>query len=373
MQKVIVSVINDLVTDQRVNKVCNTISEQGFLVLLVGRKLKTSLPMDKRTYATHRMKLLFTKGFLFYAEYNIRLFFFLLFQKADVYHANDLDTLLPNFLVCKFKRKELVYDSHEYFCFVPELVNRKMVQKTWLKIEQWIFPKLKYVFTVNESIAQAYEKHYGIKPVVLRNVPSLKNFENIPFRSRSQLSLPENKAIILLQGAGININRGAEEALQAMLYIEDALLLIIGGGDVIDKLKGITAKFNLQEKVVFKNKMPFTELIQHTRCADVGITLDKADNPNYELSLPNKLFDYIHSQIPVLSSPLIEIKKIYSRYNVGELIDNHNPEHIADKLRFMIQNEQMQLVWRQNTLLASREYNWENESIKLKEIYNKFK
>ncbi|MDQ3191523.1 MAG: glycosyltransferase [Bacteroidota bacterium] len=371
MKRVIVSVINDLVTDQRVNKVCSTLTENGFDVLLVGRKLKTSLSMDVRAYETHRMKLIFTKGFLFYAEYNIRLFFFLLIKKADIYHANDLDTLLPNYLLSKLKNKALVYDSHEYFCFVPELINRPMVQNVWLKIEQWIFPKLTYVFTVNDSIAEAYEKHYQVKPLVIRNVPSKKTFENIALKTRIELNLPENKSIILLQGAGININRGAEEALMAMQYIQDAVLVIIGGGDVLNKLKEITHKLQLENKVIFKSKMPFNQLIQYTRCADAGITLDKADNPNYAFSLPNKLFDYIHSGIPVLASGLIEIKKIFSRYNVGELIDNHNPEHIADKLNFMIHNKEMHALWRENALLASMEFNWENESLKLTQVYNK--
>ena len=370
MKKVIVSVINDLVTDQRVNKVCSTLTEAGFDVLLVGRKLRDSLPIEERPYQTHRMRLLFKKGFLFYAEFNIRLFFFLLIKKVDIYHANDLDTLLPNFLIARLKNKVLIYDTHEYFCFVPELINRPLVQWIWLKVEEWIFPKLKYVFTVNESIAKIYRKHYGIEPIVLLNVPSIKTFDSIQIKSRNELGLPENKSIILLQGAGINLNRGAEEAIEAMQYIDGGILLIIGGGDVLDKLKAKTLYLNLEDKVIFKNKMPFSRLIQYTRCANVGITLDKGNNPNYEFSLPNKLFDYIHAGLPVLASPLVEIKKIYSRYEIGEMIENHRPEHIAKKLKLMINNKEMQSVWRHNVILAAREFNWENESRKLIKVYN---
>ena len=159
--RAIVSVTNDLYTDQRVHKVCTFLVAQGYEVLLVGRKRRSSIPLPPREYKTHRMKLLFETGAKFYAFFNFRLFLFLLFRKADILVSNDLDTLLANHLANKFKRKtRLVYDSHEYFTEVPELTSRPKVQKIWLKIEEWIFPKLKDVYTVNGSIAEIYSKKY---------------------------------------------------------------------------------------------------------------------------------------------------------------------------------------------------------------------
>src|SRR3989338_2252762 len=151
-QKVILSVTNDLVTDQRVNRVCNSLLNLNYEVLLVGRQLKNSLPVNRK-YPTKRFNLLFNKGFLFYANYNVRLFWLLLFSKSTLLWSNDLDTLPANYLVSKLKGIKLVYDSHEYFTEVPELVNRPKIQKIWLSIEQWIFPKLKNVITVSNQIA----------------------------------------------------------------------------------------------------------------------------------------------------------------------------------------------------------------------------
>ena len=139
--RIYVSVSNDLFSDMRVDKVCNTLVSMGFDVHLVGRKLPNSLPLTNRNYKTKRLKLLFKKGALFYAEFNFRLFWYLLFKKHSVLLANDLDTLLANRWVSKLKGSQLVYDSHEYFTEVPELKEGSFAKNTWLKIEKQIFPK----------------------------------------------------------------------------------------------------------------------------------------------------------------------------------------------------------------------------------------
>jgi glycosyltransferase involved in cell wall biosynthesis len=338
-------------------------------VLLVGRKLNYSLPLQ-RDYKTCRMNLCFTKGFLFYAEYNLRLFFFLLFKRADLILANDLDTLLPSYLVSRIKGSEIIYDSHEYFCYVPELESRPSVQKVWLKIEKYIFPKLNKIITVNDSIAERYFEEYGKKLLVIKNVPSRKVFDTVPFKSRAELNLPQDKKIILIQGSGININRGAEEAVDAMKFLpNDYLLLIIGGGDVIEVIKSKVNADNLSEKVRLLPKMSFNDLISYTRNADLGLTLDKPDSKNYLYSLPNKLFDYIHSGIPVLASKLPEIEKVFLKYPIGLFIENHNPQHIAEKIKEACINESEKLMWKENLKKAAQEYNWENESVKLEKFY----
>ena len=157
MRKIIVSVTNDLTTDQRVSKICSSLTQNGFKVLLVGIKKKNSILIG-REYKTKRISLFFNKGFLFYAEYNFRLFLFLFFSKKDILLSNDLDTLLANFIVSKIQQKKLAYDSHELFSEVPELVNRPFIKNFWLRLEKWLLPKLKNTYTVCKSIANIYNK-----------------------------------------------------------------------------------------------------------------------------------------------------------------------------------------------------------------------
>lgn len=372
MKKAIVSVINDLSTDQRVHKVCCTLYKLGYNVTLVGREQRKSLPLAKRDYKTKRMFLLFEKGPVFYAEYQIRLFLYLLFHKADVLVSNDLDTLLPNYLITKLKPANLVYDSHELFCEVPELQANPAKKNLWKRLERWIFPKLKHVFTVNDSIAKIYGDEYRMKLNVVRNIPLLSNQLEIQQLSKTELNLPPGKKILVLQGAGINVDRGAEEAVESMKYVNDAVLVIIGSGDVIDVLKQMVIDLKLDDKVKFIGKVPFEKLLQYTYHADLGLTIDKDTNINYRYSLPNKLFDYIHAGVPVLASNLVEIRKLIFQYSIGDCIENHNPQHIADKINNILNDTETLQMWKKNTKIAAADLNWENEERQLIAVYEKF-
>jgi glycosyltransferase involved in cell wall biosynthesis len=316
------------------------------------------------------MWLVFTKGPLFYAEYNVRLFLLLMFRKSHLLFANDLDTLPACYLTSRIKKVPLVYDSHEYFTGVPELVDRPFIQGIWKRIERRLFPKLSDVITVNKSIATLYEQEYGIKLHVVRNIPPRRSIG--PPLSRSELGLPENKNIVILQGAGINVQRGAEEAIEAMKYLDNTLLLIIGGGDMIGVLQRMAADRISEGKVLFVPKQPFERLNHYTKCADLGITLDKDTNINYRYSLPNKLFDYIHAGIPVLASPMVEIKKIIEKYQIGDLIESHDPKHIALKIKQIFDNKEKRDQWKMNLKIAADELCWEKEEQVLLDILKKY-
>lgn len=370
-KKFILSVTNDLASEQRVHKVCMFLFNLGFEVTLVGREKRKSVPIDKRPYRTKRMFLFFEKGPLFYAEYNFRLFLYLVFHKVDVLVSNDLDTLLANYLASKFKGSKLVHDSHEYFTGVPELEGRGFAKAIWNKIEQWIFPKLKYAYTVNDSIAKLYRDKYGVNVSVVRNFPlRIENPTQI-LKTKHELQLPEDKKIILYQGS-VNMDRGLIESVEAMKYVNNAVLLIIGDGDILKEVKSLSQKLNLYDKVIFKKRVPFSELINYTAFADIGISLDKDTNINYKFSLPNKIFDFVHSGVPVLASNLVEIKKVFSKYEIGELTESHDPQYIGDKINGMLSDHEKIKFWKENCRKASIEFCWQNEEGILYNIYSQF-
>jgi len=364
-----VLVSNDLATDQRVMKVCESLYSWGLSPVMIGRLLPTSIDMPKLPYAHQRLNLLFSRGPLFYVNLNVRLFLKLLFMKVDGIHANDLDTLPAAFLASRIRRKPLVYDTHEYFTGVPELVRRPFVRNIWKRFESFIFPKLNHVFTVNDSIADLYEKDYGIRPHVMRNIPRRRTSVNVS-KSRADFGIPEDRFVLILQGSGINVDRGGEEAVEMMQYLPECLLVIAGSGDVLEQLKQSSKDLNLEDRVKFFPRMPYAELMALTAVADLGLTLDKDTNINYRFSLPNKLFDYIHAGIPVLASDLHEVSKIVRRYKIGVVAKNHFPEHLASDVRDLFEDATKYQSLKENCISAQQELCWENEVNALQSVYS---
>lgn len=366
-KRLVLTVTNDLVTDNRVHKVAQTLVKMGFDVTLLGRELENSLPVNNRNYLTHRFKLWFNKGPMFYANYNISVFFYLLFKNFDVVVSNDLDSLLAGYWATKLRRKKLVYDSHEYFTEVPELVNRPIVKKSWENIERSILPKLKHCYTVCQSIADVYMQKYGTGFKVVRNVP--ESITSAEFDSSFQPPFPTDKPIIIYQGA-VNMGRGIEEAIMAMHHVEGAILVIVGVGDLFNYCKQLAVSEQLDDKVLLLGRMPFNELRRITPYASVGLSVEKNIGLNYYYALPNKLFDYIHSSVPVLASRLPEIERIVKNYEVGVLIDQTTPELIAQGINEMLTNVEKRELWKQNCIKAREELCWEEEKKILMKIYN---
>lgn len=366
--KVVLSVTNDLYTDPRVDKVCNFLTRKGFDVTLVGRCYKDSAVLAPRAYKTHRLRLLFRKNAFFYAEYNIRLFFYLLFHHFDLFVANDLDTLLPNLLISKLKRKRIIYDSHEYFCGELSIADRPFIKHVWLSIEKFCFPKLKDVITVSQSIVEQYEKEYGIRPHLVRNIPP-KATPPVT-EDRKSLQLPIDKTVVILQGNGLNEGRGGEELVEAMPWVDEkAVLLIVGNGTVIPQLKKRVKELGLEKRVTFVPRVTPEKLFNYTYLSDIGIALDRDLSLNLRFSLPNKLFEYIKAGTPIVASNLIERARIIRQYNVGLIVEDFQPENIAKKINQLVNDKQLYEEMKANCEVAAEELCWENEEKVLEKIY----
>ncbi len=365
--KISLTVTNDLVTDQRVHRVATCFHEAGHQVKLIGRVLPESPPVE-RIYSTLRFKLPFTKGPFFYASYNLKLFFVLLKEKSDVYYANDLDSLPANFLAAKIRRKPIIFDSHEYFPEVPELVNRKVVKQFWLTIERLIVPRLKHCITVSPSIAALFYEKYGVPFKLVRNVPFLRTKEvllNPP--KKSDLGIPAENKVILYQGA-LNVGRGLELVMEAMTYLKNTTFLVIGAGDIEQDLRKRAQSLELGNRVVFTGRIPSEELPKYTLLADLGFSLEEDLGLNYRFALPNKLFDYIHAEIPVLASNLPDMAALVKKYKVGKIAQDRTPKAIALAFQSMLEDEAQRKVWQTNCSLAQKALNWDTEKLVLLNI-----
>jgi glycosyltransferase involved in cell wall biosynthesis len=367
--RITLAVTNDIITDQRVRRIALSLLKRKAQVRIIGCCFQKNRAIIDEGYRTTRMIMLFKKGPLFYTEYNIRLFFWLLFEKADLFVSNDLDTLPAVFLASKIRKKTLVYDSHEYFTELPELLGRKIVKQIWENMEALMLPYIKYSYTVSPSIAAEYNKKYNINMKVIRNLP-----RKISGTIKSSIILGKNHEKIILYQGSLNMGRGLEMAIKAIQYTSNVKLIIIGTGQIENELKQLAISLDLEDSVIFTGRISPDELVQYTIQADLGISLEEKLGLNYYYALPNKLFDYIQAGIPVLVSDLPEMSALVNHYKIGLVTHTSDPQKLALLFIEMLYDSVKRAYWKTNLDNASQELCWENEEEKLLEIYdNAFK
>ncbi|MEN9968860.1 MAG: hypothetical protein RIR94_1044 [Bacteroidota bacterium] len=365
-KRVYMTVSSDLATDNRVHRTCSVLEALGFQIFLFGRKKKSSPPMPQRSYNVKRLQLYFEKGPFFYAALNMRLFLILLFQKFDFIFANDLDTLPAAYLASRLKRKPIIYDSHELFTEVPELVSRPLIQNCWSILEKWMLPRIGEMITVNASIARIFEKKYKVQTHVVRNVPI--RLEHIDPHPKSFLGLTDEQTMLIIQGSGLNVQRGVEEAVMAMALIPNAVLFLVGDGDVMPSIKAMVKQMQLQDRVRLIGRVPYQELLKYTAAADLGLALDKPVSLNYALALPNKVFDYIQAGTPIIASSLIEIETLVNKHNCGIIIPEVTPQQIAESIHTLIEDPKRLAAYKSNCQKAAETEHWDADKQVLIEL-----
>jgi len=356
-KKIVFTVINDLSYDRRMDRICKTLSNNGYEVTLIGRSLKKSIPLIEKDYKQKRIKCFFNKGILFYLEYNWRLFWLLLFSSFDCYGAIDLDTILPHFFCSKLKRKIMTYDAHEYFTEVIEIQNRSFVKAVWKNIEKFTLKASTKAYTVSNSYARLFHDKYKTDFEIIRNVP--------PLKPTSSVSKPDVFTFIYI--GAVNEGRGLEESIEAIKGLP-AKLKICGDGDILNRLKSDLSE-DQKEQVSFTGYLPPHELEAEALKAHVGLLLLKSESQSYYYSLANKFFDYIQAEIPQIVIDFPEYQTICKKHPVA-LISSLNPTEIRKQMVQLIDNQVLYLQIKAETVLAKKIYCWESEEKKLIYFYN---
>ena len=359
MRSIICCVTNSLYYDQRMQRICTSLQNAGYSVTLVGRKGVPSANVSKPVYREHRLSIWFNRGPLFYIEFQLRLFTYLIFHSADIYNAADLDTLPAVYFASVCKRKKRVFDAHEWFTQQKEVVTRKYVHRIWLMAERWLVPKCTKGYTVNQTLANLFLQAYGVQYAVVRNVPLWKPIpENLHRKSERW---------IIYQGA-VNEGRCFEQLIPAMQEV-DCRLRIWGNGNYMTQLTQLINQFNLQNKVICEGIITPLELSAITPHATIGITLFEHLGYNQYYSLANRFFDYIMAEVPQICSNFPEYETILAQFPVGIAVDPSNPAAIAAALNKLLHDD---VVYEQCVFAcrAARAYfTWENEQQKLLAFY----
>ncbi len=355
-KEIICAVTNDLVYDQRMIRICGTLAKDGFKVKLIGRELKNSLPLKKAEFAQERLRCWFNSGKLFYLEYNLRLFLKIRNTKAWAYMAVDLDTIAPLFYQAERVGAKKIYDAHEYFTEVPELIGRPRVKAFWESIAKKFVPKADLAYTVAHNLGDELNSRYGINFHVIRNMPDLR-----PQEKR------EIKYDLIYQGA-LNRGRGLETMVMAMHKI-DGKLLICGEGDLSKEIREMVEREGLNEKIEFAGKLMPEELWKRTQEARVGLNLLEAKSLSYWYSLANKFFDYIQAGIPQVCMAFPEYLMLSRRNQVAMLLAQLDPDELASTVNHLLNHPDRYELMKAECIQAAKVLNWHSESGRLITLY----
>jgi glycosyltransferase involved in cell wall biosynthesis len=351
------TVTNDLTYDQRMHRICHSLATNGYRITLVGRKLKSSRPLEQKAFEQKRLKCHFNKGFLFYLEYNTKLFFYLLTKKMDAVCAIDLDTILPCLAVSRLKSVKRVYDAHEYFTELKEVRTRPIIKWVWQQVEQLTVPQFKYGYTVSEGLAVEFAQKYKRSYIVIRNLPVLTAFEVV-----------DKKEKYLFYGGAVNEARGFEYLIPAMVQI-DCKLVVAGDGNFMAQLKSLIEQYKVGHKVELKGMVSPEDLRLYAQKATLGITLAEKEGINQYWALPNKFLDYIHAALPQVAMNYPEYIKINNQNNVAILIDELAIENVVKIVNEALGNNRLLEEMQKNCLIAREKLNWQKEEHVLINFY----
>lgn len=359
--RVVSLVSNNIATDQRLIKVGSTLQKHGFDFELTGTLHISAPDISHIPFKTNRLGFVFKKNFFFYAELQLK--FLLQLLRTDksnsIILANDLDTLLPARMVSELYKIPLVVDFHEIFTEMPTLKDGSFQKKTWQFFQDRLVPGLRHTYTVSNAYAAYFREKYKIDPEVILNVPFAS--EPIVVEKKSDAS------IILYQGA-MNFSRGIDKMIGAMEFLPGKELWLIGDGPYLGHYRQLAAQDAAKNNIRFLGSVLPDELKKITPMADLGLSLEEDKGLSYRYAAPNKIFDYIHAEIPVLgNSDLIEMKNLIEKYHIGDLITSQDPQHIAFKINDLLNRDKAEFL--PGLQRAKKELNWQQQEQKLVQIF----
>lgn len=359
MHKIVFTVTTDLVYDQRMQRICTSLTQAGYNCCLIGRELRHSPPLGSTAYRQHRFRNWFSKGKLFYLEHNARLLIWLFRNRWDAVCAVDLDTLLPAVVVCRWKKKICIYDAHEYFTELPELHGRPMTKHLWEWLAALLIPKAQLAYTVGEELAIELQRRYGTTFHVIRNLPQRK----------PQLPPPSSPTFLLIYQGALNSGRGLELAIEVVAGMDGVELWLCGEGDLSQLLRLRVRRLQVGHKIRFMGRVRPEELQALTSRADAGLNLLEHKGLNYYYSLANKCFDYIQAGIPSVNMDFPEYRRLNDVYGVFHLLPDLSADQLRTVLeRWKIKGEDYQSL-KKNCFDAADALHWAKEADNLIEIY----
>lgn len=368
MKKITIGFLGNINYDTRTNNFFTSLKSSGCDVRFIGFDWLTENFNSISSNNISVTKLIKNKiSVLFYLKFFFMLLSASLKSKADIYLASDFFSLPALFVAAKFLNKKLFYDSREIFTELPFHNNKPLVKRLIKIIERFIIKKTDTVFVTGEMDADYLLNLYGINTIVVRNLPALKKTE--PVNLHQKFKLPTDAVILLYQGIVVH-GRGLEIYLKTLLKNYSFYLVILGGGEHLDYYKSLAAEMNLSDRVVFAGKIKQDDILDYTAGAFAGLSIIDNISINNYYALPNKIFEYMMSGLPVIANNLPQMKIIIEKYDIGKVLQVDDEINLEKVICEWIKDPILYQRIKENCMIASEQLNWEAEFSKISYHFN---
>jgi glycosyltransferase involved in cell wall biosynthesis len=361
--KVLITFLGNINYDTRCKNLYDTLTTNNFDVEFIGFDWQTKdFSETHGSISIHKLK----KGFLslsFYLKFLWHLKLKLLTTKAEIIFAEDIYTLPFAVFFGKLKRAKIYYDSRELFGYLAGLKEKKFKQAFWKWMEKFFIRRADCVMVTGSMDGEFLKKEYGIKNLILRNLPRYYKPE-LQLDLHSHLQIDKTKSIILYQGVLLK-GRGIEKIFSVLNELPDHVFVIAGGGEFEEHYQKLAEEMKIAQQVFFLGKLTQEDLPQVTGSAGIGVSLIENLSVSYYHALPNKLFEYIMAEVPVIVSSLPQMKEIVEKYDVGYAVEFESKDELISAIKKLTHDKNLYERKKHNCHIASQELNWEKEVSRL--------
>lgn len=289
---------------------------------------------------------------------------------GDIYHCHDLYTLPLGYRAKQQYGGKLVYDAHE---LTTELAYISRPEKVvWRVLERFLIRRADKVIATGSYRAKYLAQKYKIvAPTVILNCPPLSATEMHNRALREKLGIEDDTVpVILYQGVFIG-GRGLDKLVLAAAHLDRGVLVLMGWGELEAELRSLVKKMGVGQRVFFTEPVAPDRVVYYCMSANMGVVIYLRTSLNNYYATPNKLYEYIHAGLPVISSDFPALKEVVEGYGLGCTFDPEEPESIAAAINRVLADDKRYGTMRKNALEAAKIFNWETESRKLLEIYRR--
>jgi len=361
--KVISLLVTNFKNDNRVYRMAKSLSQHDFPTTVVAWKKGdveenenfNGVEVERVVVSSDKWKRLnLFIGAIQYFEFAFRVIS--RYRKVDAWHCNDYEAFVIGVLAKITRpRLKLIYDCHE-------LESHRNGKGAFMRfairtLEKLFIPWTELVITVSPSIQEFYKRKYNLPFVALvRNLPNEMQISHSNIL-REKLGLKNDQMVFLYQGM-LGKGRGIEVLLNAFegRNSKDAVIVFMGFGTLKEQIEDYSSR---KENIFFIPAVSYSEIPMYTGSADVGVNSVEPTCLSYKYSLPNKLFEYIQSEIPVITNPLPDCAALVNEYKVGRVIPVWNVEGINEVVNDVLKEDLS--VYKTHLKSAKKILNWECE------------